>query len=168
MTARVDLRRKSNVNRMTSLEARIPPPVVALVIALAMWGISRVAPVLPTPAALRLSAAAAILLVGICFSIAGMRAFRNAQTTVNPMRPELASSLVTSGVYRITRNPMYVGLSCDLVAWAVYLSSAWALLGPVAFVLYVGRFQIEPEERTLAKLFGDDYSAYQAKVRRWL
>lgn len=153
---------------MTSLEVRIPPPVVAIVIALAMWGISRVAPVLPTPAALRLSAAAAILLVGIGFSIAGMLAFRHAQTTVNPTRPELASALVTSGVYRITRNPMYVGLSCDLVAWAVYLSSAWALFGPVAFVIYMGRFQIEPEERTLAKLFGDDYAAYQAKVRRWL
>jgi protein-S-isoprenylcysteine O-methyltransferase Ste14 len=153
---------------MKSLEARIPPPVVALVIGLAMWGISRVAPVLPTTAALRNSAAAAILLIGIGFSIGGMRAFRHAQTTVNPMKPELASSLVTSGVYRITRNPMYVGLSCDLVAWAAYLSSAWALLGPVAFVLYTGRFQIEPEERTLAKLFGNDYAAYQAKVRRWL
>lgn len=160
--------KEQRMNRMTSLEARIPPPIVALVIALAMWGISRVAPVLPTPAALRLGAAAAILLVGIGFSIAGMRAFRRAQTTVNPMKPELASSLVTSGVYRITRNPMYVGLSCDLVAWALYLSSAWALLGPVAFVLYTRRFQIEPEERTLAKLFGDDYAAYQAEVRRWL
>ena len=63
---------------------------------------------------------------------------------------------------------MYVGLSCVLVAWAVFLSSAWALLGPVAFVLYIGRFQIGPEERALAKLFGSEYVDYQAKVRRWL
>jgi len=63
---------------------------------------------------------------------------------------------------------MYVGLLCVLVAWAVFLSSAWALLGPVAFVLYITRFQIEPEERALAKLFASEYTDYQAKVRRWL
>jgi hypothetical protein len=100
---------------MTSLEARIPPPVVALVIGLAMWGLSRVAPVLPTTAALRISAAAAILLVGIGFSIGGMRAFRHAQTTVNPMKLELASSLVTSGVYGFTWIAMAAGRECVLV-----------------------------------------------------
>ena len=63
---------------------------------------------------------------------------------------------------------MYVGLSCVLVAWAVFLSSGWALLGPVAFVLYISRFQIAPEERALVKLFGSEYANYQAKVRRWL
>ena len=63
---------------------------------------------------------------------------------------------------------MYLGLSFLLVAWAVFLSSAWALLGPVAFVLYIGRFQIAPEEGALAKLFGSEYADYQAKVRRWL
>ncbi len=133
-----------------------------------MWGSSRVAPLLQLPGALRLSAAAGISLVGIGFSAAGVLAFRRARTTVNPTKPESASSLVSSGVYRITRNPMYVGLSCVLVAWAVFLSSAWALLGPVAFVLYIGRFQIGPEERALAKRFGSEYVDYQAKVRRWL
>jgi protein-S-isoprenylcysteine O-methyltransferase Ste14 len=113
-------------------------------------------------------AAAAIALAGIAFSAAGVLAFRRARTTVNPTRPEEATQLVRSGVYRITRNPMYVGLACLLVAWAVFLSSPWALLGPLAFVLYIGRFQIAPEERALAKLFGSDYSAYQAEVRRWL
>jgi protein-S-isoprenylcysteine O-methyltransferase Ste14 len=63
---------------------------------------------------------------------------------------------------------MYVGLACALIAWAVFLGSAWALLGPVAFVLYTGRFQIAPEERALEKLFGSEYSDYCAKVRRWL
>jgi protein-S-isoprenylcysteine O-methyltransferase Ste14 len=63
---------------------------------------------------------------------------------------------------------MYVGLSFALFAWAIFLSSAWALLGLLAFVLYIGRFQIAPEERALSKLFGSEYTAYQAKVRRWL
>jgi protein-S-isoprenylcysteine O-methyltransferase Ste14 len=153
---------------MASLEVKIPPPAVAAAIAVAMWGTSRLAPLLQVPSAVRLGVAAAILLVGIGFSAGGVLAFRRARTTLNPTKPEQASSLVSSGVYRVTRNPMYVGLSFQLVAWAVFLSSAWALLGPVAFVLYIGRFQITPEERALAKLFGSEFTDYQAKVRRWL
>jgi len=153
---------------MKSLEATIPPPALAAAIAGAMWATSRLAPLLQIPGALRLGTAAAVLLVGIGFSVGGVLAFRRARTTLNPTKPEQASSLVRSGVYRVTRNPMYVGLLCVLVAWAVFLSSAWALLGPLIFVLYIGRFQIAPEERALAKLFGSEFAEYQVKVRRWL
>jgi protein-S-isoprenylcysteine O-methyltransferase Ste14 len=154
--------------RTRFLEARIPPPVVAAVVAAAMWGVSRLASSVDVPSALRSSAAAVILWVGIGFSASGVIAFVRARTTINPVRPELASSLVSSGVYRMTRNPMYVGVSFVLVAWALFLGSAWALPGPVAFVLYIGRFQVAPEERALQALFGNDYANYRAKVRRWL
>jgi protein-S-isoprenylcysteine O-methyltransferase Ste14 len=110
----------------------------------------------------------AIALVGGGFSLAGIFAFRRAKTTVNPMTPQRTSSLVTSGVYRVTRNPMYVGLLFVLVGWAVFLSAVWPLLGPVVFVYYIGRFQIAPEEQALAELFGSEYSAYKSGVRRWL
>jgi len=153
---------------MISLEAKVPPPAVAVAVAVAMWGASKLAPLFQMPSALRLGAAAGIAVVGIAFGVAGVLAFRRAQTTVNPTKLEKTTSLVSSGVYRITRNPMYVGLSWDLVAWALVLSSAWALLGPVVFLLYIGRFQVAPEERALTKLFGSEYSAYQARVRRWL
>ena len=153
---------------MRSLELMVPPPAVAAVVALAMWGISLVTPPLYMPAAVRLTASAAFALVGVVFSVAGVVSFRRARTTVNPTKPEAASSLVSSGIYHVTRNPMYVGLSFVLFAWAIFLSSAWALLGLLAFVLYIGRFQIAPEERALSKLFGSGYTAYQAKVRRWL
>ena len=153
---------------MSSLETKVPPPAVAAAVALAMWGVSRLAPLLPVPSALRLGVAAGIALMGLAFSAAGILAFRRSRTTVNPTTPDKATSLVSSGVYRITRNPMYLGLACVLVAWAVFLSSAWALFGPLAFVLYIGRFQIAPEERALAKLFGSEYAAYRARVRRWL
>lgn len=63
---------------------------------------------------------------------------------------------------------MYVGVGLVLVAWAVFLSSVWALLGPVAFVLFITRFQIVPEERALARRFGGEYASYKARVRRWL
>jgi protein-S-isoprenylcysteine O-methyltransferase Ste14 len=153
---------------MRSLEVMIPPPAVAALVALAMWGVSLVAPPLPMLAAVRLAASIALAVVGLVFSVAGVVSFRRARTTVNPTTPEAASSLVSSGIYRVTRNPMYVGLSFVLLAWAVFLSSAWALLGPLAFVLYIDRFQIAPEERALSKLFGSEYTAYRAKVRRWL
>lgn len=153
---------------MQTLELKIPPPVVALLLMSAMWGVTRVLPVLDVPDPVRVAAAVTLVLTGACFDLAAVIAFVRQHTTVNPMKPEKTSALVSSGVYRVTRNPMYVGLLCFLVAWAVYLSSAWALLGPVAFVLYINRFQIVPEENVLLIKYGASYSAYKSRVRRWL
>lgn len=153
---------------MPSLELKIPPPAVATVVALAMWGLSFVVPALEVPWLYRVAAALAIALAGGAFSGAGVLAFRRARTTVNPLKPASASALVDSGIYRITRNPMYVGMLLVLVAWAVFLAAPWLLLGPLAFFLYIGRFQIAPEERVLSRIFGAAYTDYQARVRRWL
>ena len=84
------------------------------------------------------------------------------------MSPEKSSALVCTGIYKYSRNPMYLGMALLLLAWAIYLASAWALLGVLAYVLYITRFQIIPEERVMEKLFGQEYLAYKAKVRRWL
>jgi protein-S-isoprenylcysteine O-methyltransferase Ste14 len=153
---------------MRILELRVPPPVVALLVALAMWGASRGAHSLPAAGLARLPLAGALAVVGAAFDLSGLLAFRRAQTTINPMKPQSASSMVRSGVYRVTRNPMYLGLVFLLCGWAAFLWSWWALLGPFAFAAYIARFQIAPEERALTKLFGAEYLAYKAKVRRWL
>jgi protein-S-isoprenylcysteine O-methyltransferase Ste14 len=153
---------------MRALELKIPPPLVALLIAAAMWGISFAGTLVDLPADIRLVAGIAIMMAGVATAISGVAAFRRAKTTVNPLKPETSSSLVTFGVYRFTRNPMYVGLALVLLAWAVFLSSPWGLLGPLAFVLYMNRFQIMPEEKILLGMFGAAYTAYQTKVRRWL
>ena len=153
---------------MRALELKIPPPLLALLIAVAMWGISLATSRFEISAAFRYAAVILIALVGFGFAISGVRAIRRARTTISPIKPEAATSLVTSGVYRFTRNPMYLGLSLVLLAWAVFLSSAWAVLGPVAFVLYMNQFQIAPEEKVLSKLFGQAFAEYQSKVRRWL
>jgi protein-S-isoprenylcysteine O-methyltransferase Ste14 len=155
------------VSAMSSLELKIPPPAVALLVAVAMWGLARVTSAADAPA-FRVAAALAIAAVGVAFSIAAVVAFRRAKTSKNPMRPEVASSLVVTGVYKLTRNPMYLGLSFALLAWAVFLWSAWAVLGPVVFIAYIARFQIAPEERVLATLFGAEYASYKTRVRRWL
>ena len=153
---------------MGALELKIPPPAVAALVAMMMWGISSVTPTLEVPGLVRMVVAALFFLTGACISVAGVVVFRRGKTTINPTKPETTSALVTSGVYRHSRNPMYVGILFALVAWAIFLSSAWALIGPVVFVLYINRFQIEPEERVLTGMFGTDFSDYKSAVRRWL
>lgn len=153
---------------MDSLETRIPPAVVALVAAAVMWAIAAVTDGVDATHAMRLVSATAVAALGAFFCIAGIVSFRRAKTTVNPLRPGSASSLVDSGIYRITRNPMYLGFALFLVAWAVCLASPAALLGVAAFVLYIDRFQIQPEERALAALFGEAFERYRRAVRKWI
>lgn len=153
---------------MKSLEARIPPPLVALLVAIGMWAL---APALPVPGETtteRLVAALACVLLGAVTSLAGVVEFRRSRTTVNPLKPETASSLVNGGVYRLTRNPMYVGFLFVLLGWAVWLWAPWPWLGLPLFMLFLTRFQILPEERAMEKLFGNAYREYRNQVRRWL
>lgn len=153
---------------MNFLETRIPPPLVALAIAVLMWLASHWLPATSLPRGVTYAAAAVVLLAGLAFSIRAMRSFRHAGTTVNPVRIENASNLVTNGVYRISRNPMYVGVTLDLCALALFLDCFWTLIGPAIFMAYTTRFQIMPEERILAMKFGDAYRDYCRRVRRWL
>jgi len=105
---------------------------------------------------------------GLAVAIAGIVEFRRLSTTVNPIRPGEASSIVTGGIYRYTRNPMYVGLACCVLAWGVYLRNYAALSCIVMFVAYMTQFQIKPEERALQEKFGDEYTSYKSRVRRWI
>jgi protein-S-isoprenylcysteine O-methyltransferase Ste14 len=115
-----------------------------------------------------LPTAITLAIIGIGFALVGVLSFRRHRTTINPLHPEKTSRLVTGGVYRISRNPMYVGMALLLLAWAVYLESPAALLGPIAFIAYITRFQIIPEEILLAQHFAEEFSAYRQRVRRWL
>jgi protein-S-isoprenylcysteine O-methyltransferase Ste14 len=150
------------------LELKIPPPVVTLMVGALMWLLSNVGPHVGLPFDVRLIASLVIALPGAAIALAGVRTFRRAGTTTNPLKPAGATSLVTSGVYRFTRNPMYLGLAFVLVGWAVFLDAVVGFIGPVAFVLYMTRFQIIPEERILLQIFADDFRAYRERVRRWL
>jgi protein-S-isoprenylcysteine O-methyltransferase Ste14 len=153
---------------MAWLELKVPPPAVALLFGLLMWlAPSLVAPV-EVPSAFRVGAPLVLASVGLVFGIAGMVSFWRAKTTMNPTKPAATSSLVTSGAFRFTRNPMYLSLLLYLLAWAVYLSNWLALLFVPVFVLYIDQFQIKPEERALSSLFGPEYAAYKGRVRRWL
>lgn len=153
---------------MQWLEHKIPPPAVAALAGAAMWLAAPLGPALTLGSTPRHVLAAILVIVAVAFDLLGLLAFRASRTTINPLRPERATALVTGGVYRITRNPMYLGLCLILLAWAIYLSALLPFLGPVIYVLYMTRFQILPEERALGRLFGEQYARYATRVRRWL
>jgi protein-S-isoprenylcysteine O-methyltransferase Ste14 len=153
---------------MHALEHRIPPPLIFLLVAAAMWAVARLTPSIPVEDGWRLAIAGAFAALALLFAAPALIALRRVNTTVNPVDIEAASTLVTDGVFRYTRNPMYVALTALLLAWTVWLAAPWAALGPVAFVLFITRFQIVPEERVLRAKFGGGYEDYLRRVRRWI
>ncbi len=150
---------------MKALQNRIPPPVVMLTSALVMW-------LMPQSLQQRepWRAAAALFVVGLAggLGFSALRAFRRANTTVDPIHINRASALVTTGIFRFTRNPMYLALALLLVAWALWCRGLWVWCGPLAFVVFIDRLQIIPEERAILERFGADYQRYCQRVRRWL
>ena len=150
------------------MELKVPPPLVALLVCLAMWGAAQLLPLAQLRFGGRNVVALALICIAIGFSSSGVLAFRKARTTVDPRYPHKASQLVDGGVYRLSRNPMYVGLLCALGAWSVYLGNPLNLLWLPLYMWYITRFQIKPEEAALQGLFGADDDAYCARVRRWL
>ncbi len=130
-----------------------------------MW---LVAPANPVTPLLRTGLALAAVLASVVFMGPALRAFVQAGTTVDPVNIDRASVLVTDGIYRMTRNPMYVAMALWLVAWALWLGGALVWAGPVFLVLWLDLFQIRPEERAMAAQFGAPYLAYKSRVRRWL
>ena len=149
------------------LETKIPPPLVGLVFALFIWWLAP-ANSWFLPESTRQVLGVILLLTGIGFVVGGGISFRRAKTTVNPLKPETASVLVTSGVYSYTRNPMYLGLAIILLAWTLYLGAPGGMVAVAGFVAYIQRFQIIPEERAMAQLFGEQFIIYCGKVRRWI
>ena len=149
---------------MQALELKVPPPAVALLFAVTMWLLSASAPSLALTFPWRTLVAFILWSVGFAIALAGLFEFLRAKTTVNPLSPEAASAIVTSGIYRYSRNPMYVGLLLALLGWLSHLLP-FALLP--FFILYINRFQIEPEERALSVKFGGLYRDYRRSVRRW-
>lgn len=152
------------------MELRIPPPVVFMVSAVIMRVLASALPFVEVsvPAIIRGGVAVFLFVLGLASGVMGLAALQRAGTTSDPRRPTGAAVLVTTGIYSYTRNPMYLGLAAALLAWAVWLSNVAALAGVVAFMLYIQRFQILPEERVLAARFGEAYEEYRRSVPRWL
>lgn len=153
---------------MHRLRTLVPPPLVMLVCAIAIWGLRRIFPEMGVFIPGRRAIYWALFAAGLLVALAGVLEFRRARTTVNPMKPTSASTLVTSGIYRLTRNPMYVGDVLILLAVVVFFSHPYGVAGVVLFIAWMNFLQIPAEERALRERFGAAYEAYCARVRRWL
>lgn len=155
-------------DKLSPLETKIPPPIVMLALAGLMWVVAHTftayAIDLPLTRVLAISLAAA----GLWLNLYPKILFKRAGTTANPIRPNATTSLLTTGIYRRTRNPMYLGQALILLAWAFQLRSALCFLAIPAFLLYITRFQIQPEEHVLAARFPQEYASYCARVPRWI
>lgn len=153
---------------MNSLELKIPPPAQFIITAAAIFGVSKIAPALKFSLSGSTVLGIGLGIIGLSSGIMGVMQFKKAQTTPNPKEIDKATSLVTSGIYQYTRNPMYLGLVLMLLGWALYLSHFLAFILIPLFMMYITRFQIQPEEQMMTQKFGQNYQAYLEKVRRWI
>jgi len=158
----------SIVTLSSAFELKLPPVALGAIAAALMWCVSAAAPAFDFLFPANSVSSANLALIGALTCLAGVVSFRRAETTVNPMKPGSTTSLVVSGIYRYTRNPMYLGFLLILLGWAVVLSNVLALVVLPMFVVWMNCFQISPEERELASLFPNDYAQYRGRVRRWL
>ncbi|MBL4679471.1 MAG: isoprenylcysteine carboxylmethyltransferase family protein [Pseudomonadales bacterium] len=150
------------------MENKIPPPLIAISAALLMFSATIIFPTLMIAIPFGNIIGAILFIVSAFVMGAGVWEFRQRSTTINPLKPETASSLVNTGIFQYTRNPMYLGMAGILVGlffyWGNFVS---ALIIPV-FLLYIYQFQIKPEERAMIKLFSSEFEDYCKQVRPWI
>lgn len=149
------------------MSLKIPPVVVFFVALGLLFGIHYLTSDVRYDYPYRVMVSRLFLVAGVLIALAGIVAFRNKSTSVDPMKPTKASQLVTHGIYQYTRNPMYLGMAMVLMGGVVRIGNPWCLLAILFFVVYLTRFQIKPEEHALEQLFGEDYRTYCQRVRRW-
>jgi len=153
---------------MPSIKLKIPPPVQGLICLFFIWCLTTYLPIWEINIPFQTPIAIAMAVVGFSIDISGLIAFRKAQTTINPLKPQNASSLVITGIYHISRNPMYLGMLIILLGAVLYFGNISGFLAVPIFVFTINELQIKSEEKTLTELFGDPYRQYLAKVRRWI
>jgi protein-S-isoprenylcysteine O-methyltransferase Ste14 len=153
---------------MSALELKLPPVLVTVIFALLMWLVALLTPKIPLSIELRLAALLVMIVAGAFVGLAGVVSFRKAGTSVNPLSPHTCSSLVISGVFSVSRNPMYLALFLVLLGWSLFLANLYSPVVAIGFVAYMNRFQIRPEERALEAAFGQEFLDYRREVRKWL
>lgn len=156
---------------MAALELKVPP---AILLVLALFGVyfsPSILPFIPTVHAspeLRANIAWLVSIIGVLVAIAGVVTFKMAKTTTNPMLIGNASSLVTHGIFRFTRNPMYLGMLLIIFSFIIKTGYVAGLVFALTFFIYMTKFQIKPEERMLTKIFKEQYTDYMKRTRPWV
>lgn len=146
------------------MKVKIPPPILFLLCVI----IIKFLPITALPSLVATLLASLLLIIGFCIALASLFVFMQAKTTVSPKKIEQASALITTGIFRLSRNPMYLSLVLWLFAWMLFCETLWGVLVIIGFIVYLTEFQIKPEEQVLTQKFGKQYSDYKQSVRRWI
>lgn len=147
---------------------KVPPPVLFIATAVLMWLVACLLQSDGKMGFVRLVSCCLFVFSGIGIIATSVYEFYQSKTTLSPIAPEKASTLVISGIYDVMRNPMYVGLILLLVGWGIWLGSFISLILVIGFATYLHFFQVLPEESALSKVFERDYERYLERVPRWL
>ena len=148
------------------METKIPPPLVTLVFGMSIYFSREMFPAIEIQYSLYLGIF--LLLSGFFILVSAVRLFRKDETTVNPLSPEQATKLVTDGIFKYSRNPMYLGMAVVLSSIAVFFNLLGGIILIALFCAYITKFQIIPEERAMRDLFSDDFDKYIKETRRWV
>ena len=153
---------------LSKLETKIPPPVYGIATAALIWWLAKAAPSLTLIPSSISKLGIALIIVGVLIDVYALVQFIKQRTTPNPLSPQNANDIVISGLYKFSRNPMYLGLLLSLTGWAIYQANLIGFVCLPIFIWLINTLQITPEERILLEKFGDSYQQYLTKVRRWI
>lgn len=150
------------------LKLKIPPAVLFIIFTGMIWGLDRILPNSPVAIPFKDWVALVVFGIGVIIGMSGVIEFARRSTTVNPHKPENSNELVTSGVYSISRNPMYLGLLLGLLAMLIYQGNVWSAPVLLLFVWYMNEYQIKPEEVIMEEKFTEEFKEYKSQVSRWI
>ena len=145
---------------------KIPPPLLVLILVIANCFSSKKIDLIHLPNQDLISIL--ILLIGILILINPIFKFIKSKTTIDPIKFKKVNKLITSGIYKYSRNPMYLGLLMIVTSTSLFYLNIFSITTPILFYFWINRFQIKREEIFLTEKFGKEYSLYKAKTRRWL
>ena len=145
---------------------KIPPPLIVLVLIVSIYFSSKKIHLINIP--LQLEISIFILSAGILIFVNPVLQFIKSKTTVNPIQFEEVNKLVTSGIFKYSRNPMYLGMLMIVLSTSIFYLNIYSILTPLLFILWINKFQIKREEEFLIEKFGDEYLSYKKKTRRWI
>jgi len=145
---------------------KIPPPLIVLTIIISIYFSSKRIDLINIPFQLEISFF--MLSLGILIFINPVLKFIKSKTTINPIQFEETNKLVTSGIFKYSRNPMYLGMLMIIISTSIFYLNIYSMLTPFLFIFWINKFQIKREEAFLAEKFGKEYLSYKNKTRRWI
>ena len=148
------------------MKTKIPPPILALVMIVLIYLSSFF--IESTTFNYQGSLSVLILILGLACAIPSFKLFARYKTTISPLKPSDATALVTEGMYRYSRNPMYLGLLLLTIASTIWFGTWFGIIVNILFIFLINFLQIIPEEEALLEIFGEEYEEYKKNVRRWI